>query len=171
MAKKTTTDDDARQQLWTQLEKGRVSMLWVRNSPQHPQPMTHFPDREAGVLWFISSSETDLVAETGAGADAALTFVSDGQDYHASFEGRLEVVRDDAKLDELWTTAAAAWFEDGREDPKVRLLRFTAHEAAIWASQSSMILVGLKLLRAGMTEGADHPDVGVHRVIDLKTAA
>ena len=78
---------------------------------------------------------------------------------------------DDGKLDELWSVAAAAWFEKGREDPHIRLVRFMPDQAAIWASETSRVLVGLKMLRAGMTKGTSKPDVGVHRVIAFESAA
>ncbi|APX15563.1 general stress protein [Phaeobacter inhibens] len=169
MARQTETKDDAISQLWHQLEKRRTSMLAVRDSEQQPQPMTHFADVENGAIWFISSSDSDLVKATGLGADAQLTFVSDGQDYHASVRGPIEVSNDPDKLDELWSFAVGAWFEKGRDDPKVTLLRMTPREAAVWASQGNAVLVGLKLLRASMSETEGHPDVGVHHVLQLNT--
>lgn len=171
MAKQIETDEGARRQFWDRLGDERVSMLWVTGADQHPQPMTHFPDEEAGAIWYITSSETELAGAVDGGAEARLTYVSPKGDYHTSAEGRLEIVRDEAKLDELWSVPVAAWFEDGRDDPRIRLMRFTPSEAAIWASESSRVLVGLKLLRAGTQDGAAAPDVGVHRVVGFDRAA
>jgi len=171
MAKRTENDKETKDQLWSQLEKGFASMLRIEGSDQHPQPMSHFADRDAGVIWFITSSQTDLAQAIGNGVDAGMTFISKSQDYHASLKGRLEIVEDDAKLDELWSIPVAAWFEHGREDPSIRLLRFRPAEAAIWASDANRLLVGLKMLRAGTTEGADAPDIGVHRIIEFDSAA
>lgn len=171
MATQVETASEAKEQLWDRLEDGRISMLGVRNSSQHLQPMTHFVDREAGVIWYITSADTDLAQTIEGRTPSELIFMAKGQDYQASLSGHLEIVFDDAKLDEIWSIAAAAWFEKGRDDPNVRLLRFTPGEAAIWASQSSSILVGLKMLRAGMQEGAAEPDVGVHRIIEFNRAA
>lgn len=171
MAKKVETEADAKEQLWSQLDDGRISMLSVPGSGQLPQPMTHFVDREAGCLWFISSAETDLVQAVNAVTSGLLVFMAPSQDYQASLGGRLEIVPDEEKLDALWNVAVAAWFEKGRDDPSVRLLRFVPDEAAIWASEGSRVLVGLKMLRAGLTEGEDHPDVGVHTFIDFNKAA
>ena len=58
MAEKVETDADARAQFWSRMAQSRVSMLWVEGSGQHPQPMTHYADAEAGDIWFITSSET-----------------------------------------------------------------------------------------------------------------
>lgn len=171
MAKKVETKADAKEQLWSQLESGRISMLSIPSTGQLPQPMTHFTDRDSGCIWFVTSSETDLAKSVQTMALGQLVFMAPSQDYQASISGRLEIVMDEEKLDALWNVAIAAWFEGGRDDPSVRLLRFTPDEAAVWASEGSKVLVGLKILRAGMTEGADEPDVGVHTVIDFNKAA
>ncbi|MFW8594094.1 pyridoxamine 5'-phosphate oxidase family protein [Cribrihabitans neustonicus] len=167
MARQTETLEDAKQQLWTQLSRGRTSMLAVAGSGQHPQPMTHFADEDGGAIWFITSSDTDLARAIGTGGRGQLCFMSKNEDYFASIEGALEVSQNNAKLDEYWSVAAAAWFEQGREDPKVTLLKFTPAEAAVWANESSAVLVGLKLLRAGLKEGESNPDVGVHHVLQM----
>lgn len=171
MARQIETDQEAREQLWKQLQRGRIAMLWIPDSGQHPQPMSIFPEEDANAIWFITSSGSDLAKAVGHGAEARMTFVPSAQDYHASLEGALEVVHDGAKIDALWSTPVAAWFEGGREDPTVRLLRFTPAEAAIWASQSNPVLVGMKMLRAGLKKDAGPPDVGVQRVIDLRRVA
>lgn len=171
MARKVATDSEAKTELWSQLERGQASMLWVEGSGQHPQPMSHFPDQADPSIWFITSSDTDLAAAIGRGAEARMTFVSPKQDFHASLKGTLGIVQDDDKLDELWSLPVAAWFEKGREDPTIRLLRFTPQEAAIWANEANRFLVGLKLLGAGLREGAAEPDIGVHRVVSFGQAA
>lgn len=171
MAEKVETDTAARAQFWDRLGQSRVSMLWVENADQHPQPMTHFADPDAGAIWYITSSETDLARAIDGGGTGRLTFQSEKGDYQTSAVGRIDIVRDEAQLDALWSVAAAAWFEEGREDPNVRLVRFRPDEAAIWASDTSRVLVGLKILRAGMAEGEAGPDVGVHRVIGFDRAA
>ena len=171
MAKKIETDDGARVQFWSQLKRGDVSMLWVEGSGQHPQPMSHFPEAESGAIWYITSSETDLVEAIGEGASGRLTYQSEKGDYQASAVGRLEIVRDDEKLDELWSIPVAAWFENGRDDPTVRLVRFRPEEAAVWATEANDVLVGLKLLRAGLSEGEKAPDISMHRVVGFDRAA
>jgi len=174
MAKRAETESETKEQLWSQLDKGFACMLRVEGSDQHPQPMSHFADREAGVVWFITSSATDLaraVGDGGDGVDAGMTFISSSEDYHASIKGRLEIVENEQKLDELWSVPVAAWFEHGRDDPSIRLMRFRPAEAAIWASDANRVRVGMKLLRAGMTEGADAPDISVHHIVAFDTAA
>jgi general stress protein 26 len=52
---------------------------------------------------------------------------------------------DRAVIDRLWNRFVAAWFEGGKDDPKLALLRLDAERAEIWADASSMV-AGIKLL-------------------------
>lgn len=171
MAEKPETDKEAEDQLWRKLADLRTGMLAVHGSGQHPQPMTHFIDSDTGTIWFITARDTDLVSAMGQGGEAGYTLVSGDGDYHVSLVGPLVPYDSEEKLDELWNFAVAAWFEHGREDDLVQLLRFSPREAAIWASDGNPVLVGLKMMRAAMMDGESHPDVGTHRVLNLSITA
>ena len=43
------------------------------------------------------------------------------------------------------TSFIAAWFEGGKDDPKVRLLRMDPAEAHVWLNENSL-LAGVKML-------------------------
>jgi general stress protein 26 len=78
--------------------------------------------------------------------------------------------QDTDKLDELWSPIAAAWFEAGRDDPKVTLLQLTLLEAAVWATTDSMLVVGIEMVRANISP--EHmPDIGEHAVVQFGKAA
>lgn len=171
MDKQSETSRAAQAQLWDELDSGHICMLWIPQTDQHPQPMTFFADRENGFIWFITASDTDLAQALTSEKPARMTYNSKGQDFQGSITGRLSIVQNDAKLDDLWNIAVAAWFEGGRDDPKVRLMRFAPEEAAFWATKGNSVMVGLKLLRAGLQDEADTPDIGVHRVIEFDAAA
>jgi general stress protein 26 len=171
MARQVETHDEAVDQMWTQIARVRTCMLSVPESGQHPQPMTHFTRRDENAIWFITSADTDLAEAIGSGAPGLMTVRSDKQDYHASLRGRMSLHRDEMLIDEFWSPAATAWFEKGRDDSTIRLIRFEPTEAAIWASEGNLALVGLRLLRAGLSEDQERPALGVHHVLTLKSAA
>jgi general stress protein 26 len=50
-----------------------------------------------------------------------------------------------ATIDKLWNRFIAAWFEGGKDDPKLALLRLDAERAEIWVDASSLV-AGIKLL-------------------------
>lgn len=155
---------DGRAVLFDVLGDQRVGMLGVTGANQHMQPMTHFADANSAELWFITSKETDLVRAVGKGARGEYCLVTSDNDFFASLTGTIEPSDDRNKLRELWSVVASAWFEDGRDDPDVALLRMTLQEAAVWTSTDSGMVFGLEIARAALS--SDHqPDVGEHLVL------
>jgi general stress protein 26 len=48
-------------------------------------------------------------------------------------------------IDRLWNRYVAAWFEAGKDDPKLAVLRLDPERAEIWGDASSLV-AGLKLM-------------------------
>jgi general stress protein 26 len=120
------------------------------------QPLTaQIEDDDGGPIWFFTSSESDLVAALASHRKAVLHFASKGHDLFASVEGDLAVDTDHATIDRLWNPFVAAWFE-GKDDPKIRLLRFDAGDAQIWLNENSLF-AGLKML-LGRDPKTDYAD-------------
>jgi general stress protein 26 len=110
----------------------------------HARPMTAQFEDESGPIWFFTSSDNAIAAklsgEPGAGGSRAIaTFVSKGHDLFATVHGSLHVDTDPQVIDRLWNPFVAAWFEGGRDDPKLRLLRLDAEQAEIWLDGSSLV--------------------------------
>ena len=57
----------------------------------------------------------------------------------------LQLDNDRRNIDRLWNRFVAAWFEGGKEDPKLALLRLNAERAEIWLDGSSLV-AGIRLL-------------------------
>jgi general stress protein 26 len=153
--------DNPRATVFDVMDDVRAGMLGLSDARDGMQPMTHFPDGDAGVIWFISSIKTDLVRGVGTGADAEYCLIGKGQDVHISLQGRLSQVHDSAKLKALWSPMVGAWFEGGPDDPEVALLCFTPKSAEVWASDVGVLRFGYEMARATMDD--DHrPDLGAH---------
>jgi general stress protein 26 len=161
---------DPRAALFDALDDVRAGMLGLRGGGDGCQPMTHFADAGAGLIWFISSTDTALVQSLGLGEDAEYVVISQGHDVHASLRGKLYHLHDDAKLDALWNPVIGAWFAGGRKDPRVALLRFEPEVADIWASSASSLKFGFEIVRANLDPG-HQPDIGVKATVRFPLAA
>lgn len=160
-------DTKLRETFWSRLSKQRAGMLGPRDDGKgHMQPMTPYADPEGRCIWFIAAADEALVQTHAHGEHVHFTFQSPDEEFYACVRGTLEVSHDSEKLDELWNRVAAAWFPEGRDDPKVRLLKLTPKDAAVWTAEASAFTFGLEVLRA--TVGSkDRPDVGEHAEITL----
>lgn len=147
--------DDHQEEFWDRLEDIRAGMLEVRGAFL---PMSHSVEPEDGNLWFITAKGTQM-AEAGAKSEEARYIVSDSaHGLHAEVKGRLEISNDRAKLDQVWSAVAASWFEDGKDDPDLVLLRFKPSSAEVWLGPESGLHFLYELLKSKMSKSK--PDYG-----------
>lgn len=93
-----------------------------------PMAMTCLDDGiDAYLVTDINSLKVD---EIRVNPNAVLTFQSASK--FASVHGELTLLRDAALLEKLWKEAWKVWFPDGKSDPNIALLKFTAHEGEYW---------------------------------------
>ncbi|MRX51861.1 general stress protein [Paracoccus sp. S-4012] len=162
MADDKTTQSPAqhRATFWTRLKGINAGMLGLR-SDQHFQPMSHqITEDDDRALWFITAQGTHLAEAVSRGAQDAMHLVAEGSGkLYARLEGRLELSNDQAKLDEIWSQVSASWFEEGRDDPDVRLLKFTISSGEVWTTTGGLGFL-YEVAKARVT-GAK-PDMGEH---------
>lgn len=138
-------DDEIRAKFWKALKSDMTVMLGLADGEAgDSQPMTAQLDGDEGPIWFFTAKDVDLIQALGSGGEAAAQFVSKGHHVFASVTGRLTPVTDRATVDRLWSQFVAAWFE-GKDDPKLQLLRFDADRAHVWLNENSLF-AGVKLL-------------------------
>ena len=111
----------------------------------HTRPMTAQLIGSEGPIWFFTSRENTLVQNLRRDGRAIATFASKGHDLFASVHGRLTLDNNPDTIDQLWNSFIAAWYEGGRDDPDLALLRFDAERAEIWQNESGLF-AGLKML-------------------------
>lgn len=144
--------DDAKieAKFWKALKSDMTVMVGIEGEGD-AQPMTAQIDTEDGAknpggpIWFFTAKDTDLAKASAGGKDAMFHFASKGHDLFASVRGRLIPDNDRDTIDRLWNPFVAAWFEGGKDDPKLQLLRFDPGKAQIWLNEHSLFS-GIKLL-------------------------
>ncbi len=129
------TDTNLKDTFWDRIENVNVGMLSADGSD--PRPMAHHARRDDGALWFLTADSTDIGQDAATGKSGRYEVCSGDAKIYAVIDGTLSVETDRAKLEEIWSPLDAAWFEDGKDDPSVRLVRFTPKSGEVWASDSS----------------------------------
>jgi len=133
---------------WQALRSDRTIMLGLADVDEgHSQPMTALldGDRDAGPVWIFSAKDVDLVKALRQGAPAIAHFAAKDHELFATVHGQLTPDDDRATIDRLWNPFVAAWYEGGRDDPKLQLLRFDPDRAQIWLNENSLF-AGIKLM-------------------------
>ena len=141
------TSDELEAKFWKALKSDMTMMLGLDGVEDgHTRPMTaQIEGEEGGPIWFFTAKDNMLVRQVGKGSRAIATFATKGHDLFATLHGRLTVDTDRAVVDRLWNRYVAAWYEGGKDDPKLALLRMDPESAQIWLDGSSLV-AGIKIM-------------------------
>jgi general stress protein 26 len=142
-----STPLELEEKFWKALQSDMTMMLGIQgNDDGHLRPMTaQLDEGKPGSIWFFTSRDNALVRKLTPGSRAIGSFVAKGHDLFASVHGNLELEVDRAVLDRLWNKFVAAWFEGGKDDPKLALLRLDPDQGEVWLNGSSVV-AGIKML-------------------------
>lgn len=146
----TTNEAELATKMWKSLQSDMTVMLGIAGLEEgHSRPMTaQFADDDdspGGPIYFFTAKDTDLVSSLGEGQRATAHYVSKGHEIFASIHGDISIETSRAMVDKLWNRFVAAWYEGGKDDPKLVLLRLDPEYAQVWLNEHSFV-AGIKLL-------------------------
>lgn len=130
----------------------------------HACPMTTQDVEFNGEIWFIGSNETEAVSDMKQRPQVNLAYSKPSDSVYVSINGTAELVNDPAKLDELWSDMYNAYFEGGKTDPRVQLIKINANGAEYWNGPNKLVAL-YEMTKAALTgETADMGDNGTVRI-------
>lgn len=127
--------------------------------PINTRPMALREVDEFGNLWFLSSRSSNKNFEIQKDDRVQLFFSKNTDNHFLSVYGTASVFKDRSKIDEIWTPIAKAWFEQGKEDPDVTVIKVAPQEAYYWDTKDGKIVSLLKIAAAALT--GIHMDGGI----------
>lgn len=148
---------EQREEFWDRLEDCRSGMLDVGG---RAMPMTHNLEPEDGNIWFLTAKGTDMADAAFAGDAARYIVCNDDKAIYAQVDGTLAAVDDAQKLDEVWSAMASLWFDEGKRDPDLVLVRLSPAKAEVWLGPESGIKFLWSAAKAKVT--GEEPDMGDH---------
>jgi general stress protein 26 len=147
-----TENDDVKK--LAKLIKGiRVAMLTTEDDDGtlRSRPMETQNTEFDGTLWFFTEAGSHKVHEIDHEHQVNLAYAEPGENRYVSVSGTATLVRDRAKIDELWTPVLKAWFPKGKDDPETALLKVDVTKAEYWDAPSSTIVKLVGFAKAVMT--------------------
>ncbi|HVF95065.1 MAG TPA: pyridoxamine 5'-phosphate oxidase family protein [Sphingomonas sp.] len=142
------SNEEIEAKFWKALRSDMTIMLGLDGVEDgHARPMTAQidGDENRGPLYVFTSKDNKILDLLDLNDRAIATFVSKGHDVWATIHGSLSIDTDRATIDRLWNPYVAAWYEGGKDDPKLALLRLDTEKAEIWLDGSSLV-AGVKAL-------------------------
>ena len=160
-----TADNTEFERIGELISKANVAFVTTSESDGRllSRPLAVLDRTFDGDLYFFTvdpSPKTGQVAE-----DSHVNVSLQADDSYLSIAGTASVTHDQKLIDELWNPHAEAWFEKGREDPGVALLKVHADSAEYWTLDSPKPVALLKYAKAIVS--GDQPDVASNKSVDL----
>lgn len=158
-------DAEAEERLWKEVEADHGTvMLGAHTHPmQHFQPMTAFHEKDTGQVWFFTRTDTDLAQSIQEGKSAMM--VVQRTKFQACVGGELTLQHDPARIDKYWGPVVAAWYPEGKADPKLTLLCLDVKDAQVWLNEAGLIKFAFEIAKANAT--GTTPDLGSSRRLNL----
>lgn len=136
------------EKFWKSLHRDRTFMLGVDGAENgHFRPMTAILEHETGgPVWIFTAQDNAVTrAVRNMKKSAMAAYSAKGHDLFATVHGTIQLDMDREMIEKLWNPFIAAWFEGGKNDPKLALLRFDAERGEIWLNENSL-WAGAKML-------------------------
>ena len=96
------------------------------------RPMTTLQTEFDGTLWFIVSADSIKAMDIEQRPKVNLGYASPEDGRYVSVSGTADLVRDRAKLRELWNPLFQNWFPNGADDENAVLLKVEIGSADYW---------------------------------------
>lgn len=159
---KDDKDDESR--VWDLIEKIGFCMLASRDGEDiRSRPMAAQVEREEGRILFLTDKDSFKEEEIARDPNVNLAFADpSGQDY-VSLTGRAALSDDRARIRDLWSPAAKAWW-DGPDDPSIRLLSVAPKDAQYWEGPGTLRAY-VKMAAAALSSA--RPDLGDNAKVDM----
>ena len=122
------------------------------DGPHGARPMAVQKVDDAGNFWFLSADDSHKNLELAEDPSVRLYFQGSAHSDFMLINGVATISRDRAKIDELWNPIIKTWFTEGKDDPRITVIRVTPTEGYYWDSKHGSAVAGIKML-IGATVG------------------
>ena len=161
-----STDDQNK--VWSLIKDIQFTLMVTRggDGKLSGRPMAAITREFDGELWFFSKDGSPKVDEMLHDEHVLLAYSEPKDQVYVSIAGHGEIVRDKAKIQELWSEPVRTWFPKGPDDPAICLIKVTVETAEFWDSPSSTWLHAYGYVKARLT-GEPPKNVGDNKVVSF----
>ena len=110
------------------------------------RPMAVQQVDDAGNLWFLSSIDSHKNQEIAADQRVDLYFQGSKHSDFLHLSGTATISQDRAKIEELWDPMIKTWFTEGKDDPRITVIRFAPERGYYWDTKHGNFVAGVKIM-------------------------
>ena len=146
MAKKAAADEAPIEKEVRKLRKfikrTRIAMFTTvaTDGRLRSRPMANLKGGFDGDLWFVTRSTAPKAEEIKDNQHVNVSYADPESERFVSISGLATLVREPAKVQEIWSRRLRAWFPEGKKDPELALIRVRIDRAEVWNSKTSTMV-------------------------------
>jgi general stress protein 26 len=114
-----------------------------------PMSVAHVCDQ--GNIWFFNQKDSEKNKEIEQNPTVQLFFAHPGKGSYMVVNGEASITLDRNKIEELWTPAVEIWFEKGKNDPNISLIKVNPSSAYFWDTDGNRMINLLKMAASFVT--------------------
>jgi general stress protein 26 len=103
----------------------------LRSRPMMPGEL------EGGALWFLTRSPSAKTADIADNQAVNVAYAARKDDRYVSISGTATIMRDPARVRDLWDGKYKSWFPDGKNDSELAVLRVQVEAVEYWNSKAA----------------------------------
>jgi general stress protein 26 len=163
------TKQEAVQKIAELIKDIKLAMMTTTDSDGtlHSRPMATQNKEFDGTLYFLTDKNSHKLDELRHDAHVNIAYANPDKNQWVSVAGTAVAARDQQKIDELWSPFHKAWFPEGKEDPRITVLRVAVDSVEYWEAASSKMVQVAGLIKALVTGQAYRP--GENKTVDMNT--
>ncbi|AVR45450.1 general stress protein [Christiangramia fulva] len=166
MSTKNLYDKNAREKIKSLVEDIKTGILVtdMLSKPLSAIPMTAKEVDEHGAIWFLSRSDSEHNKNIEKDRDVQLLFSDNSDKEYISIFGEAFIETNRQVLNELYSKVDDAWFEKGKDDPKLTGIKVNPKEAYYWDTKTNKYIT---LFKIGMAAAGKDTDIGEKGKLEL----
>lgn len=137
----------------------------VENLPFKTRPMATLDIDDEGNLWFMSNINSNKNDEIKTDDQVQLIYSKGGDSHFLSVSGKAFIETDQQRIDELWNVYIKAWFQGGKKDPNISVIKVVPEQAYYWDTVHGKMISLIKIA-ASVISGKSMDD-GIEGKISL----
>ncbi|MEX2512500.1 MAG: pyridoxamine 5'-phosphate oxidase family protein [Cyclobacteriaceae bacterium] len=149
--------------IWNLIKDIKIGMLVTHETKDgdsmRARPMSLVQDAYDGTLFFYTSKSDATAFEIEQDGDVCLTFSNPKDNVYVSLTGKAKVTEDKELIDKYWNPWVAAWFENGKNDPDLAMLKVKINKGEHWNSNNNKLIQLFEIAKANVVPSST-PNLG-----------
>lgn len=118
------------------------------------RPMSTLDVDDQGTFWFFCKDDSEIAGQIKENSRVDLLYGNNNNNSYLFVKAQASLLRDQEIIDRLWNPVIKAWFEEGKDDPTIQVIKVEPDDIHYTDTQHGKFISGIKIMVAAVTGNA-----------------